>query len=87
MILGCTHYPIMADTIKKVLNPNTQMIFSGETVGNKLFEHLDNNGLFAKSNNNSKIEFYVSDLPQKFETLGQQFFGAKLNNVKQISID
>ena len=87
LILGCTHYPIMEKTIKRVLNPNIKLVFSGETVGNKLLSYLNNNKLCAESNKKPTIKFYVSDFPQKFEKLGRQFFGEKLNDVKSISFD
>ena len=38
LILGCTHYPIMANTIQSVLSNNIQLVYSGETVGHKLLE-------------------------------------------------
>lgn len=87
LILGCTHYPIMADTIKSVLKHDVQMVFSGETVGDKIHTYFQKNNLFANSDNISKIEFYVSDYPKKFENLGSKFFGESLNNVNYKSIE
>ena len=86
LILGCTHYPIMADTIQSVLPENVQLVFSGETVGNKLSQYLNENKLISTLSSRGNASFYVSDLPQKFDELGSRFFGRKLNNVTHISL-
>ena len=82
LILGCTHYPIMSHIIQNVINSNIQLVFSGQTVGEKLFSHLE----ICNNNNNKKSDthFYVTDFPQKFDEIGSQFFGKKLSNVKHI---
>ena len=86
LILGCTHYPLMADTIQSVLPPNVQIIFSGKTVGYKLSNYLHENQLINTSSTDGNIDFYVSDFPQKFDELGSRFFGRKLNDVTYISL-
>ena len=43
LILGCTHYPIMAETIKGVVDNHLQLVFSGETVGSNLLAYLKKN--------------------------------------------
>ena len=87
LILGCTHYPIMAKTIKQILNADIKLIYSGETVGIKMKKFLINENYNNYSKKLQKTEYYVSDLPKKFDELGSRFLGYPLNNVKQISID
>ena len=86
LILGCTHYPIMSNTIKSIIPYDIKMIFSGETLGYILSNFLNNKSLLNQSNNAPKIQYYVSDLPNKFDILGSQFLGEKLTNIKKISI-
>jgi len=83
LILGCTHYPIMSHIIQNVISNNIQLVFSGQTVGDKLFSHLE---LYNNKNNNNKsaTHFYVTDFPQKFDEIGSQFFGQKLSEVKHV---
>ena len=40
LILGCTHYPIMAKTIQSVVGSYVKLVYSGETVERKLFSYL-----------------------------------------------
>ena len=85
LILGCTHYPIMANTIQSVLSNNIQLVYSGETVGHKLLEFLKNNNCETSSGSPS-VKFFVSDFPQKFDELGSRFLGRKLYDVQHISL-
>ena len=85
LILGCTHYPIMANTIQSVLSNNIQLVYSGETVGHRLLEFLLNNNCETSSGSPS-VKFFVSDFPQKFDELGSGFLGRKLHDVQHISL-
>lgn len=87
LILGCTHYPLMANTIKSVIHENTELIFSGDAVANKLYNYLLKNNLLNKISLNKKNDFFVSDYPQKFDELASRFLGRKLNNVNHVIFD
>ena len=86
LILGCTHYPIMANTIQTFLPSQIQLVYSGKTVGHKLAKYLKNKNYENSSNTLPKIQFFVTDYPQKFDELGSHFWGRKLNNVTHISL-
>ena len=86
LILGCTHYPIMANTIQALLPSQIQMVYSGETVGHKLAEYLKKKNCENSSNVSRSVKFFVTDYPQKFDELGSRFLGRKLNNVTHISL-
>ena len=85
LILGCTHYPIMANTIQSVLSNNIQLVYSGETVGHKLLEFLKKNNC-ENSSGSTSVKFFVSDFPQKFDKLGSGFLGRELISVQHISL-
>ena len=85
LILGCTHYPIMANTIKNVINKNINLVFSGQTVGTALNIYLNKHNLINKSKKAS-IDFYVTDYPQQFNKIGSNFFGKKLTTLKLINL-
>ena len=86
LILGCTHYPIMANTIQGLLPNQIQLVYSGETVGHKLAEYLMKKNCESSSDVSRLIQFFVTDYPQKFDKLGSRFLGRKLNNVTHISL-
>ena len=84
LILGCTHYPIMAQTIQGVVNKHVQLVYSGETVGKNLSAFLETNNCKNNSGTPGETQFYVTDYPQKFDELGSRFLGRKLEHVKHL---
>ena len=86
LILGCTHYPIMANTIQALLPSQIQLVYSGETVGHKLAEYLKKKNCESSPDVLRSIQFFVTDYPQKFDELGSRFLGRKLNDVTHISL-
>ena len=86
LILGCTHYPIMANTIQALLPNQINLVHSGKTVGHKLIEYLKEKNCESAANRSRSVQFFVTDYPQKFDELGSRFLGKKLNKVTHISI-
>ena len=84
--MGCTHYPIMVNTIQKVLSNQINFVYSGKTVGIKLKEHLKKQNCENSSLSSQPAKYFVTDFPQKFDELGSRFLGRQLNNVVHISI-
>ena len=86
LILGCTHYPIMAETIQRVVDNHVQLVYSGETVGNNLSAYLEKNSCKNNSELPGKTRFYVTDFPQQFAELGSRFLGRKMEHVEHVSL-
>ena len=81
LILGCTHYPIIINMLKKVISNKIHFISSGGPVTQSLFMHLEKNKN-NNTNNHSTTYFYVSDYPDKFLKLGSKFLNDKIINVE-----
>ena len=86
LILGCTHYPIMAKTIQGAVESHVRLVYSGETVGNKLSAYLDKNNCKNDSGSLGESQFYVTDFPQKFDELGSRFLKRKMEHVEHVSL-
>jgi len=86
LILGCTHYPIMTKTIQSVIENHIQLVFSGETIGKKLQQYLNNKNYVNNNNNMVETKFYVTDFPQKFDEIGGKFLERKIENVNHITL-
>lgn len=72
VILGCTHYPVLRNDIKKVLGTEAHLIESGEVLGEQLQE-LMNQGIIDKSvDKDRKIRICITDITDHFERLAQQ---------------
>jgi glutamate racemase len=78
LILGCTHYPIIKNQIRKFYNFKTEIIDSSDIVAKKLKNLLSENNLLNLGTKNPH-EFYVSDYTDFFKTLAEMFFDMRIN--------
>lgn len=84
LILGCTHYGILEDKIKKITG-NIKIISEGGIVAEKLKDYLKRHPeIEGKISKNSSVVFYSSDLTDKFQILGSRFFGKNIEARKAI---
>ncbi|HMO78885.1 MAG TPA: glutamate racemase [Candidatus Paceibacterota bacterium] len=86
LILGCTHYGILKDKIEfvaKKIGLNISVISEGQIVSKKLKNYLERHPeINQKLSKNKKIEFYTTDLTQKFIEIGSILFGQKISAEK-----
>lgn len=83
LVLGCTHYPILKDTIARVLNGGVRLIDSGEAAAEEVEDVLVQHEFRNSSSDNAHVEFYVSDIPHKFAEVGERFLGQRLGKVRR----
>ncbi len=84
LILGCTHFPIIADIISDVL-PGVTLVNSGEAAAYALKEELSRRGLLK---NEGGCDFYVSEASGNFEHLAGMFLGESVcGSVTPIDIE
>lgn len=86
LILGCTHYPLMADLIQEVVGPDIQLINSAKEIAAEVEEilgtHLITNPL---SSPEPRYRFFVSGNPKPFEEVGAKLLQRKVK-AYQISL-
>ena len=67
LILGCTHFPLLRNTIKKVVGDRVKLINPAHETAKILTEQLEANNILSDTPANElKHEFYVSGNPEKF---------------------
>lgn len=83
LILGCTHYGILENKIRKIVGKDVKIISEGKIVAKKLREYLSKHSEIEKTlGQNSKMDFFTTDLTDGFKTLGSKFFGKKIKPEK-----
>ena len=92
VILACTHYPMLLDTLKSVFNQlgynNLNFIESGNAIVNYLHQTqpLEITPQSSSKLLNSSDQFYITDNPHQFNNLANKFLGEAINNMKLISL-
>ena len=83
LIMGCTHYPILKDLLKKVMGKDVVLVDSAREVAKEAREILDASGLLNGSKAEGKYKFFVSDEPNRFIHIGEKFLKRRIKCVKR----
>ena len=74
VVLGCTHYPLLAGAMADVLGPDVTLVDSAEAVAARVAERLEADGHLAAAGRGN-TRFFVSDHPDRFRIVGSRFLG------------
>ena len=78
LILGCTHYPLLIDQIRKVISRDIEIVDSALVVAKKVAMHLEGEKLLNREKTALRNAFFLSDYTPVFETNANRFFGEKV---------
>jgi glutamate racemase len=87
LILGCTHYPILANVIQKVVGKKIKLVHSGTPAAKLVEDYLNGRGLRNHSVHHGQSEFYVSDVPVKFREIAERFLGKKISQLHKVELE
>jgi glutamate racemase len=71
VILGCTHYPVLREDLKKVLGPSVSLVESGDVLALELLSLFDSQ-VIEKASGSRQIRVCITDLTDHFERLAEQ---------------
>lgn len=88
VILGCTHFPVLADAISKVLGDKVTLIDAGVATAAAVKDYLVANDIESSSRDDGSHAFYVSDRPVFFTNTAQILLGKTIceNEITQVSL-
>ena len=84
LILGCTHYPLLAGVIAEAVGPQVTLIDSAEETAREVASLLSDRGL-AAGDGEPAHRFLVSDLPELFLRVGQRFLQGRIGGVEVVA--
>lgn len=85
MILGCTHYPLIKGTIRRVMGPEVKLIDSAEQTALEAQRLLKSMNLLRGSGRGRR-SYFVSDDPARFLKLAGRLLGVRVGRVKLRSL-
>lgn len=90
LILGCTHYPLLKDTIKYIMKENVKLINPAYETAMELKRLLESEDLLAIGGESTSVrhEFYVSDAAIKFKSFAKSILPELEDfNIEKIDIE
>lgn len=89
LLLGCTHYPLLTDTIRDVLfelGSRAVVIDSASSMASDVARTLEVQGLATAREARGKLTCFVTDQPDSFEEVATRFLGEKLEKITSIDL-
>jgi glutamate racemase len=81
LILACTHYPLLKESIIKYVPKGVNVVEQGNLVSQKLKDYLNRHQLINdKLSKNSSLEILTSENNEKFDRHLNLFYGENLNS-------
>ncbi|HEY3847944.1 MAG TPA: glutamate racemase [Acetobacteraceae bacterium] len=78
LVLGCTHFPALAPTLREVLGEALCIVDSAQTTAVAVREQLLGAGL-ARSAGSQSVQFIATDGPERFARVGSRFLGRAID--------
>ncbi len=81
VVLGCTHYPLLAGTIAEVMGPDVTLVDSAGAVAAEVKEWLSREQALAAPEGGTRPadRFYVTDSPAPFASVAERFLGRSVS--------
>lgn len=84
LIMGCTHYPLLRSSIRRVMGKDVRLIDSAEETAKEAKSLLEECGLRSTEKSKAGSRFYVSDAPDKFRAVAKRFLGKGVGTVERV---
>jgi glutamate racemase len=88
LVLGCTHFPVLAETIRNVVGAATTVVDSAATTAEALAVALRERDIAAPAGQRGSIELLATDGAERFARIGGTFLGRTLaaNDVEIVDL-
>jgi glutamate racemase len=86
LVLGCTHYPLLKEVIDGFMGETVALIDSAEETAKEVLRVLTEKHLTSLSSKNGEQSYFVTDIADRFISVGSRFLGRPLLDVKEVEI-
>jgi glutamate racemase len=82
ILLACTHYPLLIESIKKIAGNNINIVSQGKIIANSLTDYLVRHPEIEQNcSQNAQIQFYTTDSTQDFDNHSITFFEKAVKSI------
>lgn len=86
LILGCTHYPLLAPLIRDCLGDEVTLISSGKEAALTARDLLQERGLLSSRETGGESRYFVTDAAGSFSAVAEVFLGEPVRQVIPVDI-
>lgn len=86
LILGCTHYPLLQQTIQKAIGQNVKLISSSDETARETSTILDVQNLLCKENRTPRYDFFTTGDVTIFQSILTKIFTSLEINQQKITV-
>ncbi len=87
LVLGCTHYPLLARVISDAVGREVVLISSADETAFDVADILSRTGTGRKGGTVGEHRFVCTGDPETFQILGERFLGPEVRSVERVSLD
>lgn len=73
LLLACTHYPLLMETLREILPPDVRLVDSATTCAEHLKRELTRLNLLELETRDGCLDIHLTDLSEEFEELARRF--------------
>ena len=84
LVLGCTHYPLLKPLLQEVLGDRIRLVDSAQAITEETGKLLSKKNLRNRQQKPPVYRYYVTDVPIRFQGIGERFLGRTLANVNVV---
>jgi len=84
LVLGCTHYPLLQPLLQEVAGAPVRLIDSAHTTAERARQRLAEMQLLNPGASRPEHRYYVTDVPQRFQHIGERFLDRPLNTLEVV---
>jgi len=86
VILGCTHYPLVAPMLQRVLGRDVRLVTAGHAIAATAQRVLEEAGLSKTGNEEGTYRFLCTGDAESFRELGTRFLQMPLGDVERVDL-
>lgn len=87
LILGCTHYPLIAPMLQRMLGRDVRLVTAGHAIAATAQRMLESSGLVSTRDGEGDYRFLCTGEPEGFRELGTRFLQMPLGDVERVTLE
>jgi glutamate racemase len=86
LVLGCTHYPLLKPLLAQEAGSSIKLVDSAVSVAEQVAATLSELGIANPQRAEPDYRYYVTDIPLRFQTVGERFLGRSLKHLEMVQL-